>query len=56
MPGTGDMPLAGLHAVLQAVGYEGYYTVDLFNITEDPERHARESLGATRAMLDRTGG
>ncbi|MEI6501214.1 MAG: sugar phosphate isomerase/epimerase family protein, partial [Armatimonadota bacterium] len=39
VPGEGDMPLAQLRAVLQEVGYDGYYTIDLFNITDDPESY-----------------
>lgn len=56
VPGTGDMPLPALHATLREVGYQGYYTVDLFRITEDPLRFARESLTAMRALLGTEGG
>lgn len=51
IPGQGDMPLARLKATLDEIGYEGYYTLDLFNITDDPERYARESIAPTRALL-----
>lgn len=52
-PGQGDMPLAQLHDVLRAVGYAGYYTIDLFNITADPVGYAAASLGPTRELLGR---
>jgi sugar phosphate isomerase/epimerase len=55
VPGTGDMPLAAVHAALREAGYAGYYTVDLFNIADDPETPARESLGAVRALLQAGG-
>jgi sugar phosphate isomerase/epimerase len=50
------MPLPALHATLGEVGYRGYYTVDLFRITEDPLRFARESLTAMRALMGTEGG
>lgn len=53
VPGTGDMPLDALHAALMAVGYSGYYTVDLFDIAEDPKTPAQQSLMAVRKMLGR---
>lgn len=56
VPGTGDMPLHALHAVLGQVGYAGYYTVDLFRITADPLRYAADSLAALRAMFAASGG
>ena len=51
VPGQGDMPLAEIHHALQSVGYSGYYTVDLFNIADDPEGYARDSLTAMRQLL-----
>jgi len=51
VPGEGDMPLAQLHTVLNEIGYDGYYTIDLFNITDDPEAYARASIGPTRTLL-----
>lgn len=56
VPGTGDMPLDALHGVLRGVGYTGYYTVDLFRITDDPLRYATDSLAATRALFTAHGG
>lgn len=47
-PGEGDMPLAEIHEALQQIGYGGYTTVDLFNIADDPLRHAEVSLQAMR--------
>jgi sugar phosphate isomerase/epimerase len=51
VPGEGDMPLAEIYRVLQEIHYEGYYTIDLFNIADDPEPVAKASLQATRALL-----
>jgi fructoselysine 3-epimerase len=51
VPGEGQMPLAQLHTVLNEIGYDGYYTIDLFNITDDPEAYARASVGPTRTLL-----
>ena len=51
VPGQGDMPLRALHEKLLEVGYDGYYTIDLFNIADDPVRYAEESLVATRELL-----
>ncbi|NPV48909.1 MAG: sugar phosphate isomerase/epimerase [Armatimonadetes bacterium] len=53
VPGTGDMPLDALHEALTAVGYSGYYTVDLFDIADDPKTPARRSLAALRKMFGR---
>jgi sugar phosphate isomerase/epimerase len=50
-PGEGDMPLREIHAALQQAGYDGTYTIDLFNITDDPVKHAATSLAATRSLL-----
>lgn len=50
VPGEGDMPLADIHATLREIAYDGYYTIDLFNIADDPEGYARASLGPTRAL------
>ena len=50
-PGEGDMPLGEIHAALQQAGYAGAYTIDLFNITDDPVGHAATSLAATRSVL-----
>ena len=47
-PGEGDMPLGEIRAALQEIGYGGYYTVDLFNITDDPLRYAAVSLAAMK--------
>lgn len=46
------MPLASIHRELQQIGYEGYYTIDLFNITDDPQKYALASLRACRRLLE----
>jgi sugar phosphate isomerase/epimerase len=56
VPGTGDMPLGAIHQALGAVGYDGPYTVDLFNITDDPVAYARASLIALHDFLAAEGG
>jgi sugar phosphate isomerase/epimerase len=39
-PGEGDMDLRAVCEALAAVGFCGYYTIDLFSIADDPEGHA----------------
>lgn len=51
VPGEGDLDLVRVREALQSVGYGGYYTVDLFNIADDPEAYARRSLAALRRMF-----
>jgi len=51
VPGEGDLDLGAVLAALRDVGYAGFYTVDLFNITADPTDYARRSLAAMRILL-----
>jgi len=51
VPGEGDLDLMGVRRVLDAAGFGGYYTVDLFDIAEDPAGYARRSLAALRGMF-----
>jgi protein FrlC len=51
IPGEGDLDLVAVHRALQEIGYRGYYTVDLFDIADDPEGAARRSLEALRRLL-----
>jgi len=50
VPGEGDLDLTRVHVTLQSIGYAGYYTVDLFQITDAPEQYARRSLEALRRI------
>lgn len=51
VPGDGDLDLAAVHGALVGIGFSGYYTVDLFNIADDPGHYARRSSEALRAIL-----
>ena len=51
VPGEGDMDLRGIVEALEAAGYSGYLTIDLFRITDDPESYARRAFDATQAIL-----
>ena len=51
VPGEGDMDLAAVVEAFREVRYDGYVTIDLCNITEAPEEHARRALEATKALL-----
>jgi len=40
LPGEGDIDLRAVCETLAEVRFEGYYTIDLFSIADDPEGHA----------------
>jgi len=50
VPGQGDMDLEAIDKALKEIGYEGYYTIDLFNIS-DPDKAAAESISALKNLL-----
>lgn len=52
-PDQGDLDLAAVVQTLRQIGYDGYYTVDLFNIVQDPDGAARRSREALTAILAR---
>lgn len=52
IPGHGELPLADVISALEAVGYEGYYTVDLFSIADDPAWHAGQALAGLRRIIE----
>jgi len=51
VPGEGDLDLVAVHQALAGIGFPGYYTVDLFNIADDPGHYARRSSEALRAIM-----
>jgi sugar phosphate isomerase/epimerase len=51
VPGEGDMPLKAIIAALRGARYNGYFTVDLFNIQDAPEEFAQRALAGLRAAL-----
>ncbi len=51
VPGEGDLDLVAIHQALQRSGFAGFYTVDLFNIADDPENYARRSYEALREIV-----
>lgn len=55
LPGEGDIDLASICCALRGVEYEGYCTVDLFSIAEDPSGWAQRALPAMRAIVEEAG-
>ena len=49
-PGHGDLDLVAAYRALEAAAYAGYYTVDLFDIAQDPETHAKVSREGLRRL------
>ena len=47
-PGQGDIDFAAMHRAFMAIGYNGYYVVDLFRLGDDPSGFATRSLAALR--------
>ena len=50
LPGEGDIDLPAIKAGLDRLAYDGYYTVDLFAITDDPARWATDALAGMRQI------
>jgi len=50
VPGQGDMDLKVIDEALKEIGYEGYYTIDLFKVS-DPDKAAAESISALKKLL-----
>jgi sugar phosphate isomerase/epimerase len=55
LPGEGDLDLVGVCHTLSAIGYRGYYTIDLFNIADDPAGWAAQALDAMRTIAAEVG-
>lgn len=52
VPGSGDLDLRSIVQALDAVGMDGWMTVDLFDIAEAPDEAARASLQAMRRLIE----
>jgi protein FrlC len=52
LPGEGDLDLRQVREALREAGFDGYWTVDLFDIADDPQAHALASLQALRRLFD----
>lgn len=52
VPGEGDLDLAEVLASLRATGFEGWLTVDLFDIADAPDEAAEASLRAMRRLVE----
>lgn len=51
LPGEGEIDLVSICRALRGVDYQGYCTVDLFSIADDPSGWARRALPAMRAIV-----
>ncbi len=51
VPGDGQMDLPGVVQALRDTGFSGWLTVDLFDIADDPNAAARQSLAQMRELL-----
>ncbi len=51
LPGAGNLDLGAVFRALDQIGYQGYLTVDLFAIADDPLGWAERALAAMRAIL-----
>lgn len=48
LPGDGDIDFTSMFAAFAEIGYEGYYTIDLFQIADDPAGYALTALERIR--------
>ena len=53
VPGDGDLDFAAIWQAFADIGYEGYYTIDLFAIHDDPAGWARRARAGLRAVCQR---
>ncbi len=51
VPGEGDMDLPSVLESLRAAGFDGWLTVDLFDIADEPDEAARASIRAMRDLV-----
>ncbi|TKJ39933.1 hypothetical protein CEE37_09350 [candidate division LCP-89 bacterium B3_LCP] len=52
IPGEGDLEFGGIFSALERIEYNGYLTIDLFDIIDQPAKHARSALTALRRYID----
>lgn len=50
-PGEGDLDFKSIFSALDSIDYSGFYTLDLFDILDDPEYFARKGIHALRKEL-----
>jgi len=50
LPGAGDMNLAAVFKALRENGFDGYFTIDLFNLGDNPDQTAGEALAALQKV------
>ncbi|RJP78422.1 MAG: sugar phosphate isomerase/epimerase [Candidatus Zixiibacteriota bacterium] len=53
IPGEGDLDFAALLAAFQAIHYSGFFTLDLFDIEDQPEYYARIAREALIGRIER---
>jgi sugar phosphate isomerase/epimerase len=46
LPGKGDIDFTAVMRALNELKYDGYLTIDLFDILDNPQHHAREAIEA----------
>ena len=50
LPGEGEIDLAAVLDALHEVGYDGFATIDLFHLGDDPGKRARQALEALKKI------
>jgi sugar phosphate isomerase/epimerase len=50
LPGEGKMNLPAIFDALADVGYEGFLTIDLFDLGDEPGKQAARALEALRSI------
>ncbi|MBL7190592.1 sugar phosphate isomerase/epimerase [bacterium] len=51
IPGEGDLDFLKIFSIFRSIGYDGYFTIDLFDIFDNPESHARRAFKALETLL-----
>lgn len=51
VPGTGAIDFAAVIAAIQATGYDGWLTVELYPFTADPDQAARDAIEFLRPLV-----
>ena len=50
LPGEGEMNLTAIFDALRDIGYEGFLTIDLFQLGDEPGERARQALAALQQI------